>query len=45
MDMFAAVALLFAGFGVTLMVLFFAFVGGIAAGERVGATQKITTRR
>jgi hypothetical protein len=45
MEMFAAVALLFVGFGATLAVLFFAFVGGIMAVERIGAAPKVTNRR
>jgi hypothetical protein len=39
MAMIAAVGLLVAGFGVTLAVLFVAFVSGIAAGERVRARE------
>ena len=44
MEMIAAVGLLFAGFGLMLAVLFFAFIFGIAAGERVGARTVVTRR-
>jgi hypothetical protein len=45
MNMIAALALLFVGFGATLAVLFIAFISGIAAGERIGSAEKVVSRR
>jgi hypothetical protein len=45
MEMIVAAGLLFVGFGVTLAVMFFAFISGIAAGERVVSAPRVTGKR
>jgi hypothetical protein len=45
MEMIVAAGLLFVSFGATLAVMFFAFISGIAAGERVGSAPHVTGKR